>query len=102
MLKLVITRQEFAQLRRFMTKFRWDRNVTFSVNCHRRTWAFANWGLTPENRRKAIGGCSEKLDVITEEYLRVRQKGGRFFLKNDGAFYKDKSGQMIPFVQFLS
>jgi hypothetical protein len=100
MLQLRITRQEIGELRRLQAKRRWDRLIPFSVNCHKRTWAFETWGLTPEEIRREVGGLSEKLDVIAEEYLRVRESGGRFFVNRKGAFYKDAERNPIPFVTF--
>ena len=100
MLRLRLTRQEVGELRQLQARRRWDRLIPFSVNCQRKTWAFATWGLTPEEMRREVGGLSDKLDVIAEEYLRVRESGGRFFLNREGAFYKDSDKNPIPFVTF--
>lgn len=100
MLELTITLEEIDTLRRLREKYRWDHLIPFSVNCHRKTWAFGSWGLTPEENRREVGGFSEKLDAITEEYLRIRESGGRFFLNGKEAFYKDQDKKKIRFVKF--
>jgi hypothetical protein len=101
MLKLSVTRQEIDNLKRLQVKYRWDRLIPFSVNWQRKTWVFESWGLTPEENRRVVGGFSGTLDTITDEYLRIRENGGRFFLDRGGAYYKDRDGGRIPFVTFV-
>lgn len=100
MLELIITRQEIDDLRRLQVKYRWDRLIPFSVNCRNKTWVFESWGLTPEEIRREVGGFSKKLDAISEEYLRVRESGGRFFVNNKEAFYKDQEKRRIRLATF--
>ena len=103
MMQLAVTREEIRYLKQMQAKRRWDRLIPFSVNSGKATWPFETWGVTPEGIRVEVDGLCKKLDAIREEFLRVRESGGGFFIclrkREEGAYYKDQEKRMIKFVE---
>ena len=99
--KLAITREEYEDLWDIQPNRRRDRPfLWFSTNSQGDIWPGETLGLTPVGVRENVRGRSQLLDRVADEYLRVRDGGGRFFLSNLGAFYKDESGNEIRFLEF--
>ncbi len=99
--KISITREDYDELwsiqpkRRRDWKFPW-----FSVNPQGEIWPGKTLGLTPLEVRENIAGRSKLLDRVAKECLKTRETGGRFFVSNLGAFYRDESGKEVEFLEF--
>jgi len=40
------------------------------------------------------------IDILADKYQLIRDGGGRFFIDERGAFYKDRAKQEVQFVCF--
>jgi|SRR5579884_307925 len=87
-----ITRHDFNELRRLQRRKRWDWPAVFSVNPRGVIWPFVTNGWTPEDERIDVAGVSPIVDRVASEYLDIRPEGGRFFIKDCGAFFKTEDG----------
>ena len=67
----------------------WDWPAVFSTNNRREIWPFVTNGYTPEENRKQVRGESRVIDEVADFYLKVRNDGGRFFIDDLGAYYKN-------------
>jgi len=49
-----------------------------------------------------LRGLSKILDVVADVCLaeRIDDGGGRFFVNDDGAFFKKEDGELVQFVTF--
>jgi hypothetical protein len=97
---LRVSRHEYELLRELQTRRRWDWPAAFSTN-GRELWPFQCYGYTPSHVRENLFGISTVLDEVARLYLEVRgPRGGRFFIKDSGAFWKDEFGECHQFVVF--
>jgi hypothetical protein len=87
--KLTITRAEFDYLRALQRSKRWDWPAVFSTNPQGDIWPFATRGYTHPSEREEVRGLSRVVDQVADLSLRARSNGGRFFIDDFGAFYKD-------------
>lgn len=53
----------------------------------------------PFQDRNELRGISDVLDRVAVKYLMARPELGRFFINEQGAFYKDESGVVMQFVE---
>ena len=99
---LPVTDDEFAQLKQLQIRFRWDWPAVFSTNLHRDLWPWVTYGYTDWADRQQLRGLSTILDVVADVCLaeRIDDGGGRFFVNDDGAFYKKEDGELVQFVTF--
>lgn len=98
-----IAREEYDELRRLQVKLRSGWHAVFSTNpSGEKIWPFTRYTLTPKPDRVLLSGSSQLLDKLVDELLRVKPEGGRFFINEDGAFWKPKEewGQKFQFVRF--
>jgi hypothetical protein len=96
-----ITRSDFERFRELQRRRRWDWPAVFSSNEKGEIWAYRRPGWTPFEEREELRGVSAVLDRIAVKYHYVRSERGRFFIDECGAFWKDKSGQKVQFVEFV-
>jgi hypothetical protein len=97
---LAITRAELRELMRLQRSLRWDWPAVFSVNSEREIWPFKRYGLTGGREREELRNVSKILDAVADKYLSIKSGGGRFFVDEKGAFYKDRQARQIKFVCF--
>jgi hypothetical protein len=97
---LSLTRHEFAELVSLQKRRRWDWPAVFSANEHGDIWPFVRYGYTYKRERSQIRGASKIIDTVAEEYIKTKSAGGRFFIGDNGAFYKDEGSHVIRFVTF--
>jgi predicted nucleic acid-binding Zn-ribbon protein len=72
----------------------------FSANVKGEVWPGVNYGPTPLDTRLDVRGISEVLDKVINIYLHVRPGGGRFFVSDEGVFYKDENADPVQFIKF--
>ena len=96
---LEISQKEFEEFRQLQLRKRWDWPAAFSANCNGDVWPWVTHGYTREDERENVRGISPVVDVIADQLLWTRYEGGRFFIDEDGAFYKPQD-QDIQFVWF--
>ena len=87
--RLKVTRAEFDYLRVLQRKKRWGWPAVFSTNHRGDIWPFVTRSYTPVAAREEVRGLSRVIDRIADLYLKVRGDGGRFFIDDFGACYKD-------------
>lgn len=99
---VTFTRDEFDELVRLQKRRRWDWPAVFSTNEYGDIWPWTTYGWTPDSEREQLRGISRIIDAVAEIYrLKARPEGGRFFIDDNGAFYKNEEGsQVIQFVIF--
>ena len=57
-------------------------------------------GLTGERATEELCNVSKILDAVADRYLTIRSEGGRFFVDEKGAFYKDRQAGDTEFMCF--
>jgi hypothetical protein len=87
---LTFTRDEFERLKALQIQRRWDWPATFSTNCHGEIWPFSSYGYTQSEDREQIRGLSSVIDQAADIYLGIRSEGGRFFINDKCALYRDE------------
>jgi hypothetical protein len=97
---IAVTRAELRELMRLQKSGRWDWPAVFSTNSKRQIWAFKKWGLTRGTDTEELRNVSKILDALADKYLTIRSEGGRFFVDEKGAFYKDRRARHIKFMCF--
>jgi hypothetical protein len=95
-----ITKSDFESLRELQLRRHWLWPAVFSTNCHLAIWPWVTNGWTHPSQREDVRGVHPIIDVVADEYLRVRPEGGRFFISEQGAFYRDEAKQIHQFVEF--
>ena len=95
-----LTQEEFNQLRKMQVKFRWDWPATFSANEHGHIWPFKTYSYTPDFQRIPLRGASELLDYLADEYISIRPEGGRFFINDEGAYFRPEHHAPVQFATF--
>ena len=99
-MKLVeITTADYLELKQIQVKLRKGWHAVFSTNCLDHKWSFVTRGWTPLYQRNELHKFPV-IDVLAEEYGRVRNERGRVFIDSRGAFYKDWFGIEIQFATF--
>ena len=97
-----ITQEEFESLKDFVVRIReWP--AVFICNQHGRIWPWKRYGLHPERDRIYVEGQHPLLDYLVDIFLAERPLGGRFFLSEEGLFYKEgevpaQEFQVVKFV----
>jgi hypothetical protein len=97
---VILTRKEFDGLKALQVRMRWDWPAVFSTNCRGDIWPFARYGYTPDADRLEVRGLSRVIDEVADIFVKVRSDGGRFFIGDSGAVYRDEAGCYKAFVQF--
>ena len=100
MKSIPITRVQFQEFRALQQKRRWDWPATFSANPSGDVWPFVGNGYTPLRERVDVKGCSPVLKWVAEVYTVIRPEGGRFFIGDSGAFWKNIERKEIQFVRW--
>lgn len=95
-----ITHAEYNDLVALANRSRWGWPATFSSNRHGEIWKYNGPGYTPPSDREYIQGISKIIDAIAAANIETRSEGGRFFINEQGAFFKDSEGDEIPFLIF--
>jgi len=93
-----ITHAEFQEFKDMLIKRRSDWPAVFSTNSNGELWPWVCNGPTPELVRKDVRELSEILDEVANTYTATREEGGRIFIGNEGAYWKDKSLKMHPIL----
>lgn len=101
--KLVrITREDMACIDRLKIRRKHAKEPAFTAIADGRIWACPYRDYTGPLQPDLRGRC-RKLDEIADELLSLRRVGGRFFITDKGAFYKDEKiidGPKTWFVDF--
>jgi hypothetical protein len=100
MMEIEMTWREMEDLKDLCKTRRWDWPAVFSANFHGQIWAFSTYGYTKTRKRRYVTGDSPIIDAIVVHYLTERLPGGRVFLDEEGAFWKDQQLQLHQFVRF--
>ncbi len=100
MITITLSRGEFDELRQLQIKRRWDWPAVFSCNRHGEIWPWVTYGRTPEEVREDVRGLSKIVDRVAKRFRGTRWLGGRFFINEEGAFYKGEGKQEVKFVSF--
>jgi hypothetical protein len=95
-----MTWREIHDLTTLCRTRRWDWPAVFSANCHGESWAFSTYGYTNSQSRRYVMGDSPIIDGIVSDYLKIRSEGGRIFVDERGAFWKDEDKQEHQFLRF--
>jgi len=101
-----INKAEFDKFRELQNpkKKRNDCHAAFSTNPSEDTWRFETLGLTPAQLRAEVRNESPKLDQIFGIFIELpdkHPKGGRFFIDDKGAYWKDKGRNKHRFVEWM-
>ena len=96
-----MTKEELSFLKKLQVQFRWDWPATFSANFHGDIWPFITYSFTREPQRIQLRGKDDLLGYIADLYITVRPFGGRFFIGDEGAYYRKDSENQVQFVKFL-
>jgi len=95
-----IKRKEFDGLTQFQIVKRWEWPAVFSTNSKRQIWVStrSQRGYTHPSERFQLRGLSSTLDLLADKYLAIRDCGGRFFINEQGLFYKqgERDSQSTP------
>lgn len=94
-----LTYEEFQNFRDIQIRLRWDWPATFSTN-GREIWPFVTYGYTDLEDREDVKGQIPVLDEIAEECMAIKPLGGRFFINDEGAFFKTDDNTLIKFIRF--
>ncbi len=97
---LSLTATEFEELIQLKVKHRWDWPAVFSTNEYRDIWPFLGYGYSRANERRQVRGVSKIVDAVADEFLKMFPAGGRFFINDTGAFYKDEYSRVTPVLAF--
>ncbi|HEV2490998.1 MAG TPA: hypothetical protein VGT03_14420 [Candidatus Acidoferrales bacterium] len=95
-----LSQDEFEELKKLQVKYRWDWPAVFSSSCNDEIWPFVRYGHTPSEQRLNVRGISPVIDGIADIYLKRKHIGGRFFVNEKGAFYKNHKRVEFQFVRF--
>lgn len=98
--RIEITQAQFDHLRNVKLRNHKYWPAVFSTNCHEDIWLYVTDGYTPREFRKDVRGSYRLIDMIGDAMLRARPEGGRFFIDETGAFYKNVQGHSVRFVWF--
>jgi hypothetical protein len=98
---LKVTSVELAQVKSLEARKRKDWKSGFSTNPQGEIWPFVVRGLTPEEQRENIRGRCSVIDKIADELLRIRPEGGRFFVEDMWATYKNENGHLKPIALLI-
>ena len=91
-------RIEFEEICELVKRHRSDWPACFSCNEKEELWIFARWKRTPFDERVSVRNLVPKLDKVAHYLREFRPDGGRFFLDELGAYWKEE--ELTP-VQFL-
>jgi hypothetical protein len=97
---VAMTEAEFQELKELQRKRRWDWPAWFSSNQSGEIWACMGRGWSKREDRIDLRGISPVLDKIAKNYQYFRSDRGRFFINDEGAFYKEQAREAIQFVEF--
>jgi hypothetical protein len=96
---LRLSRSELVELKHLQIRRRRDWLATFSANEYGNIWPFVSRGWTPLENRREVRSC-ELIKRVRDRYLAEREGGGRIFINENGAFYKDQERQRHQFIRF--
>ncbi|MGD1108661.1 MAG: hypothetical protein ABR865_16610 [Terracidiphilus sp.] len=104
MKQITLTKAEFDKFRELQNpkKKRNDCHAAFSTNPSEDTWRFETFGLTPEQLRVEVRNQSPRLDQVFGIFIELPDKlpkGGRFFVDDQGAYWKDAEKRRHKFVE---
>lgn len=74
--------------------------AVFSTNSDCQIWCYCRSGKTPYSERVFVQGVLKIIDLIAEMYRNERPSGGRFFISDAGAFYKEEDRDGLQFIEF--
>ena len=97
---VVVSRDNFAAFKDVQIRRRPDWPAVFSTNNWEDLWPFATRGHTPEDDRMNVRGIIPVLDHVRDVYLNDRPQGGRFFIDESGAQWKDEDLSVYQIVYF--
>lgn len=86
-IRIEVSAEELAQLEKLRVVRRWDFPACFSTN-GRELWPFRTYSLTRPEYRVDVRGTLSLLDEIADWFVHVRPSGGRFFVRDNGAYFK--------------
>lgn len=101
--EIELTWNEFTGLRRLKTSTQRGHAQwisVFSTNCREDLWSVQSEGYSSPDQRSEMRGQSRAADRIADALLRVRSEGGRIFVDERGAFYRNKFGDLEQFAIF--
>jgi hypothetical protein len=94
------SRDDLSELPRLMIRPRNDWLFVGSTNSWSEVWPFACHGHTQGEMRAAVQGLNPIVDIVASYLREVKPGGGRFFVDMTGAYYRDASSTLVPFVRF--
>jgi len=100
MKSIPLTKVQFQEFRDLQQKRRWDWPATFSANSKGDIWPYVGNGHTPLRKRVDVKGCSPILKWVADVYTAIRPEGGRFFIGDNGAFWKSAGRDPVQFLQW--
>ncbi len=95
-----ISKAEFDKFRELQRKKRGDCHAAFSSNLSENPWPFVTFGLTPEQLREKVLERSPKLIQLVGVFIEIRPTGGRFFVDEQGVYWKDAQKRRHRFVEW--
>jgi hypothetical protein len=75
--------------------------AAFSTNNSCEIWCYSHFGKTPYNKKIFVHGELAIIDRIAETYRDERPNGGRFFISEKGAFYREGAREGFQFIEFV-
>ena len=96
-----ISVEEFNELRNLTKRWRYDAKAIFGTNGDE-VWASTRSGRTPLSEREPIENIPYVLHQLKKSLHRRRMEGGRLFVNEDGAYWKQGSPGNIHKIQFVT
>ena len=97
----VIEREELERMKQLQVRHHREWPAAFSTNSLGDIWCYSHFGNTPIDEREFVGGLFEVIERIAETYRYERPGGGRFFISEEGCFYREEGMPEIQFIEFL-
>ncbi len=80
------------------TRQAWD--LAFNVGAHGEIFPVTRSGHTPESERAYSRGTLDALDRVADAAVEARGVNGRFFVNENGVFYKDRNSNLKQCLRF--
>ena len=96
MTKLTIDRDDFIE---FLHQSAEVRSLTFSTNHLRLVWPCYKLGFHHESERRYIDEPCELLKQSIDQYLKIREIGGRFLIDFHGIYCHESSHYVVRWIK---
>ncbi len=99
MKSITLTRAKFKVFLELQIKYHMNWPAAYTSIPSGKVWPHAKYGYSREHQRVNVRGLSKRLDEVADINTNLRERGGKFFISNEGAFYKsDQDNSYVPFV----